>query len=318
MKRTLSRLPRHLVLLTAIGLAPLAALASSSASLSLSLHSSSSKLSCTSGAAAEVGDRRQPDAGPLDVAGLTADGQLVCFNEKKPQQVRVLGTVNGYAFGETRLIGIDYRPQDGLLYAVGNLGGLYQVNTATAGLTSIGRLTVVPAGTAFGVDFNPAANALRIVSDSGQNLRQSFANLGTANPLAATATDTALNNGAGAAVAGVLAAGYTNNDVGTNATNTTLFIINGTTGQVALQSPANSGQVVATGALGLTAPLSVAGFDIYSRLRDGVTVEQRALATFVVDGQTVLHEVDLLTGKASPRGRVAAAVVNIAIPLNQR
>ena len=30
-------------------------------------------------------------------------------------------------------------------------------------------------GENFGVDFNPAANALRIVSDTGQNLRQPFA-----------------------------------------------------------------------------------------------------------------------------------------------
>lgn len=275
---------------------------------------------CTSGMAASTTDERKDTPRSLSVAGLTAEGQLVCFNERKPQRVRVLGTIAGHQFGETRLIGIDYRPQDGLLYGVGNLGGLYRVDTATAGLMAVGRLSVTPAGERFGVDFNPAANALRIVSDSGQNLRQSFANLGTANPLAATANDTALNNGAGAAAApvlGVVAAGYTNNDVGANATGTTLFVIQGTTGQVALQSPANSGQVVPTGSLGVAGPLAAVGFDIYSQLRDGVTVAQRALATVPVNGQTELHRVDLLTGKASAVGRVGAAVVDIAIPLNQ-
>ena len=55
-------------------------------------------------------------------------------------------------------------------------------------------------GTAFGVDFNPMADRLRIVSDTEQNLR---ANVDTG----ATTTDATLNRGAFA----VTAAAYTNN-----------------------------------------------------------------------------------------------------------
>jgi hypothetical protein len=42
---------------------------------------------------------------------------------------------------------------------------------ASAVATLVTRLTVGLDDTRFGIDFNPAANALRIVSDTGQNLR---------------------------------------------------------------------------------------------------------------------------------------------------
>lgn len=247
----------------------------------------------------------------LRIAGLTDQGQLVCFDDRKPGKVRMVGNVGGFVGSDTRLVGIDYRPQDGLLYGVGNAGGLYQVDTSSAQLTAVGMLSVAPdpAATRFGVDFNPAANALRIVSDAGQNLRQSFANLGTGNPLAPTATDGALTGG------GVVGAAYTNNDL-SPLTGTTLFDLNAT--QVLLQSPPNNGNLAATGSLTVTADAGTdAGFDIYSVLRGDVTVAQRALAALTVDGQAMLYEVDLLTGKAKARSRIGANVVDIAVPLTQ-
>jgi hypothetical protein len=245
----------------------------------------------------------------LRIAGLTADGQLVCLDDRKPGKVRTIGNVGGYTGSDTRLVGIDYRPQDGLLYGVGNAGGLYQVDTATAQLTQVGTLTVAldPAATAFDIDFNPAANALRIVGSTGQNLRQPFGNLGTGNPLAATVPDLALS------LAGVVGAAYTNNDLSA-VTGTTLFDLNAT--QVLLQSPPNNGTLAATGSLTVTAT-GDAGFDIYSVIRGDVTVAQRALAALNVDGEPMLYELNLLTGKATARSRIGANVVDIAVPLTQ-
>lgn len=251
----------------------------------------------------------------LRIAGLTADGQLVCLDDRKPGKVQVVGSINGLS-GDTRLVGIDYRPQDGLLYGVGDAGGLYRVDTDTAVATMVGQLkdamgvSIALVGTRFGVDFNPAANALRIVSDAGQNLRQSFGNLGTGNPLAPTAVDMPL-----VGAAGVIAAAYTNNDL-SPLTGTTLFDLNAT--QVLLQSPPNNGNLAPTGSLTVTADAGTdAGFDIYSVLRGDVTVAQRALAALTVDGQAMLYEVDLLTGKAKARSRIGANVVDIAVPLTQ-
>ncbi|HEY6134456.1 MAG TPA: DUF4394 domain-containing protein [Rubrivivax sp.] len=276
---------------------------------------------CASGAAANASKLDDYSLKtPLAVVGLTAGGQLVCFGDRKPEKTWVIGTVGGFTGSDARLIGIDFRPQDGALYGVGNAGGLYRVDTAGAMLTPIGQLTTVPdpAATAFGVDFNPAANALRIVSNTGQNLRQSFANLGTVNPLAATAVDGTLgytaNATPGATASGVLGAAYTNNDLAA-ATATSLLVLDASLAQVALQSPANAGFLVATGKLGV-AP-TAGGFDIYSVLRGGVTVAQRALASIVVGGVAGLYDIDLLTGLAASRGSFGAMVVDIAVPLNQ-
>jgi Domain of unknown function (DUF4394) len=257
---------------------------------------------------------------PLRVVGLTGDGQLVCFSDRQPQRVRMIGTAYGFAGHDTGLIGIDFRAQDGLLYGVGNAGGLYRIDTASAHLESIGQLTAAldPAATAFGVDFNPAANALRIVSNTGQNLRQPFANLGTGTPLAATAVDAALNYTTsltpGPFAMGVVGAAYTNNDVAA-ATNTTLYVLDSNLDQVSTQSPANTGILVANGKLGVDA--TAGGFDIYSVLRSDVTVAQRALAALTVAGSAGLYDINLLTGAATLRGAIGAAVVDIAMPLNQ-
>ena len=65
------------------------------------------------------------------------------------------------------LVGIDYRVQNGALYGVGIAGGLYMLNPNDAVATKVGQLSVALSGTNFGVDFNPAANALRVISDNG-------------------------------------------------------------------------------------------------------------------------------------------------------
>ena len=257
---------------------------------------------------------------PLRVVGLTGDGQLVCFSDRRPDRVRTIGTVGGFIGHDSSLIGIDFRAQDGLLYGVGNAGGLYRIDTSSAHLESIGQLTAAldPAATAFGVDFNPAANALRIVSNTGQNLRQPFANLGTGMPLAATAVDAPLNYTTsltpGPTAMGVVGAAYTNNDVAA-ATGTTLLVLDSMLDQVSTQSPANTGILVANGKLGVDA--TAGGFDIYSVLRGDVTVAQRALAALTVAGSYGLYDINLLTGAATLRGAIGAAVVDIAVPLNQ-
>lgn len=270
--------------------------------------------------------------GALYVAALATNANgvqtLLCAREDAPQRATVVGTLAPFSGTDTRLVGIDYRVQDGLLYGVGNNGGVYRINTATAQLTLVNTLTVALSGTQFGVDFNPAADRLRIVSDTGQNLRHNV------NPGGVTLNDGALNTGVLAAggspaplVAGVLAAAYTNNDDSAAVpaaldTGTTMFVVNGNTDQVMLQSPPNAGVVVATGKLGIdtTGPV---GFDIYSDPRQGVTKQNRALVSATVAGATDarvgLYGVDLLTGKATLGGRFATgvAVVDIAIPLNQ-
>ena len=72
---------------------------------------------------------------------------------------------------DTRLIGIDHRPATGVLYGVGELGGLYTIDAGTGVASKVAQMSVVPSGTTFGVDFNPTVDRLRVVSDTQQNLR---------------------------------------------------------------------------------------------------------------------------------------------------
>ena len=122
------------------------------------------------------GNRADLVRGPrLTILGLTADQRLVSFLECDPGWLHEIGSVSGLKAPDDALVGIDFRVQDGQLYGVGNGGGIYTLDTHTAVASLVSPLTVSLDGYFFGVDFNPAANALRIISNTGQNLRHPFA-----------------------------------------------------------------------------------------------------------------------------------------------
>lgn len=250
-------------------------------------------------------------ANRLRVVGLADGGsKLVSFDTKKPGKVKGGVAISGLTGGDARLIGIDYRVQDGNLYGVGDnaaSAGVYLIDADTGVATQVTRLTVALNGTTFGVDFNPAANALRVVSDTGQNLRQPFATAG-----AATVADGSLSYAVPEIATGITAAAYTNNDLDPN-TATTLFDLDTALDQIAIQSPANAGSLVPTGKLGVDAT-GDAGFDIYSTLRDGRSVGSTGFA--VINGS--LYEIALLDGTATSLGNIGAHVTDIAVPLTQR
>ncbi len=249
----------------------------------------------------------------LKVVGLTSDQRLICFFENSPERTFKLGTVTGLIGGDTALGGIDYRVQDGQLYGVGNAGGVYMLNTGNAAATLVNRLSVALTGSSFAVDFNPAADRLRIIGDDGQNLRHNV-NVG-----GVTLVDGVLNYTAGTPAAGVTGAAYTNNDLDP-LTSTTLYDIDSTLDQVVLQSPPNNGSLAATGKLTVDTTASV-GFDIFSTVRNGVTVKIEALASFTAaNGFIGLYSINLPTGKATLQGTFKNwdRVIDIAIPLDQR
>jgi len=111
------------------------------------------------------------DANAELIIGLTTQNALIRFDSATPGTTFSAVSVSGLQSGET-LLGIDYRPATGALYGVGSSSRLYTLNTATGvatqvGLGAFGALS----GTDFGVDFNPVVDRLRIVSNTGQNLR---------------------------------------------------------------------------------------------------------------------------------------------------
>ena len=139
--------------------------------------------------------------------------------------------VSGLAAGE-QLIGIDRRPKTGVLYGVGKLGTagrLFTVDPTTGRRhprRQPGRRPhrrrppggpIALSGTEFGFDFNPMADALRIVSDTGQNLRVIPSDrMPATGPalLTATRSPTAPSTPTAPPATGVSAAAYTNNVAG--------------------------------------------------------------------------------------------------------
>ncbi len=254
--------------------------------------------------------------GPTAI-GLTNGGtRLVSFDTDTPGKAKPVGAVSGLS-GDAKLVGIDRRVQNGKLYGLGNSGGIYTLSATSGRATKVGQLSVPLDGTLFGVDFNPAANALRVVSNTGQNLRQPFGT--TDGPTVPTVVDGPLSYPAtptapASTPTGVTAAAYTNNDLNAD-TATTLFVIDTTLDQVDIQSPANAGTLVTTGKLGVP-NWADAGFDIYSKLSQGKTKSVKAYAVFGINGQYTLNSVDLLTGAAKSQGRFAYSVLDIAIDLD--
>lgn len=241
--------------------------------------------------------------GVLEAIGLTDDQRLICFNTEVPTFASGIGTISGLDM-DTRLVGIDFRPATGELFGLGDAGGVYRLDLDTAEASLVSRLNVALEGTAFDIDFNPTVDRLRVVSNTGQNLR---VNVDTG----ATTEDGDLTS------TGVSGAAYTNND-GSTDTATTLFDIDATLDQVVIQAPPNNGNLNPTGMLLADASPDV-GFDIYSTVRGGRTTDNTAMAVWQSEGRARLFRVNLLTGRAIVRGTFSSRsqVVDLAIPLQQ-
>lgn len=236
---------------------------------------------------------------PGDVVVLTASNKLLSFDRATPGTIRTTVAVTGLQAGEN-LIGIDYRPADRLLYGIGSSGRIYTLDSATGAATFKSTLSADPtdttapftalAGTEFGVDFNPVADRLRIVGNTGQSLR---INVDTG----ATTTDGNINGGA--ASTAINAAAYTNSFAGT--ASTTLFVIDAANSTLYTQNPPNNGTLASAVPLGVTAT-SVAGFDIDATNNVGYAV-------MTVAGARNLYTVNL----AATSGGSAAATLVAAV-----
>lgn len=245
----------------------------------------------------------------LGVALYENGTRLGRFNTTNPSGMTAIG---GRIVGldeDDFLIGIDRRVRNNRLYGVGNQGGIYMMSGDKA--TQVGQLSVALAGGSFGVDFNPAADALRIVSDEGQNLRVPFSSGNSAS--GTTFEDEPLNYDGEVAV-GINSTAYTNNDR-SDATGTTQFDINSNLDQVAVQSPPNSGNLFTAGDLGTGAGVS-SGFDIYSEVSSGNTVSNQGFAAIPAGTAYRFHKVDLLTGAVTYVGRFPNRVTDIALDLD--
>jgi hypothetical protein len=250
-------------------------------------------------------DDRRPDCSDrqsgrdLNVVGYTDDNRLICFSASRPDDARTIGRVMGLDV-DTKLLGIDFRPATGELVGLGDAGGVYTIDVDSA--------QAMKKSTINKVLFNPTVDRLRVTSDTGQNLR---VNVDTGDTL----EDADLNYTAGTPAMGIVGSAYTNNDADPN-TATTLFDLDSVLDQIAIQAPPNAGSLNPTGKLGVDTGATV-GFDIYSKIRNGTTVDVRAFASLTTGSRSELFEVNLFTGSVDSQGDFSTRnqVVGIAIPL---
>ncbi len=239
------------------------------------------------------------------VYGVTNENFLIKFDAGDPTNLTMKTQFTGLQANEL-VLGIDFRPATGELYAMGSSSRLYKIDVNTAAATAVGgQFSTLLNGVEFGFDFNPTVDRIRVVSDTGQNLRL--------NPItgAVAAVDIPLVYAAGDPNFGrtprVSGSAYTNNFVGGGST--VLYNIDTDADTLVTQIPPNNGVLNTVGSLGMDAA-NLVGFDII-----GVDTAFAAL-TRQGDFRTWLNRIDLTTGKATavaPIGGTSELVRGIAV-----
>jgi hypothetical protein len=202
---------------------------------------------------------------------------------------------------------IDFRPVNGLLYAVANnpagSSRVVTVNITTGQVTTAGSVPSI-SGTFYGGDFNPTVDVIREVSRTASNRRLSPSGgvVGSDTNLAYASGDPGFG-----ITPNVVHVAYSNNFVGASSTtlygidtNRDVLVTIGSQGGSPV-SP-NTGQLFTVGPLGVNAS-SFGGFDIHS----GTNL---AYAALTVGGFPTLYRIDLSTGTATEIGQIVAANPN--------
>jgi hypothetical protein len=232
-----------------------------------------------------------------EVAALTGDNTVSIVDTSK-KAVTKTWKIEGVA---GKVLGIDVRPADSMLYAVGADGGIYTVDLKTGKATMKSKLEKnVDAKTMVTVDFNPVADRLRLMSNDGTSLRINVDDGKVVTDGSHKFAETDMHKGE---KPNVVAGAYSNSVKGTK--ETALYDIDGTIGALLKQAPPNDGVLNAIGKLGVKA--TTVAFDIWS---DGNGKNE----AWLMAGDW-LHSVDLATGKATPSVQIkgVSGVRDIAI-----
>ena len=233
----------------------------------------------------------------ISFLALSNGNQLLKINAMSSEVATSTTPITGLIASDV-LTSIDFRPATGELYGVSTQSRLYVINQETGVARVIGTAALNPAisGTTVGIDFNPTVDRIRLVTNTGQNLR-----LQPETGVVA-ATDMPIN---GATNPRIESVAYTNNTAGS--TTTVLYDIDSQTDKLYKQDPPNNGTLVEVGALGTDITMS-AGFDINP-------TGDIALTAVMVSNIWELHSVDLTTGKLTKLGNLPAGNISgLAIP----
>ncbi|MBY0230595.1 MAG: DUF4394 domain-containing protein [Gemmataceae bacterium] len=258
---------------------------------------------------------------PATLLALTDANQLLRFDSATPNATTAI-TVSGLNTGE-QLLGIDYRPANGTLYAVTSqarlltLTGNFTTTGTTATVGTALTLAADPADTStpftaamltgagvtsIGLDFNPVPDRLRVVTNEDTNLRINVdTGRVTTDPNVAFPGTGDANSGDNPFIAAVA---YRNNFAGT-ATAPLFGLEDGNDILVSHTAPPTNENLGTIGSVGTGLDVTAqSGFDILTTgggSVGGVAAARTdtAYATLDAAGLTGLYTVDLATGTAT-------------------
>lgn len=296
-----------------------------------------SNITAITGGTGAIGLAVQQPASTAVIALSSNGTSLLRFAANTPGATTSVG-ITGITLGES-LVGIDFRPATGQLYALGinptaDNGTLYRIDPQLGTATVIGTAGSIayvgvdgttavdlpdPATVGYGFDFNPTVDRIRVTTSSGLNLRMHpgtgapvDGNLGSMTAAPGINPDGAING----AVTGVDGSAYTNSVAGTTGTTvTTLYNLSSATSQLTIQSPPNNGtQTSATKLRVGGADLlftAVNGFDIPSDVRvttsDMPVTSGFGFAALKVGGIRQLYRINLVSGAAENLGTIGTS-----------
>ena len=258
-------------------------------------------------------------AGSIPVNKLVygiAGSNLVSFYSSTPSTIIATVPLTGFGAGQS-IIGIDFRPATGQLYAMGYIASsgatqIYTVNTATGAATMVGSPVTLAANmVGIGFDFNPTADRIRVTSTTDQNYRLN-PNDGTLS-----ATDTPLTYAPGDANASMsptmYAVAYSNSYPGTPTT-TTIYYYDAALNNLATSAAPNGGVVNTVGSTGIIAN-TAAEIDLDITSNAVASTNMGYLVASINGSTSNFYTLNLATGATMLVGTIAAGstVSDIAV-----
>lgn len=249
----------------------------------------------------------------VNIIGIAIPALPVAYALDAANNLKIFNPANGSEYGTkviavpggVSLLGIDIRPVNGRLHALGSNSKIYGIDLGSGAATELVSLKlmndtpVTISGSYFGVDFNPAADKLRVVSDNGQNLR-----IDVTTGVTTVDGPLKIGNSVGPTPFATAVA-YTNSYPGVIAANTALFDIDSQSNMLYKQTPPNDGILIDPKVLGVDIDPNI-GFDIGN-------VSGTGFAVFTVGGNTSFYTVDLATGTALMKYSFPVPVKGLAL-----
>jgi outer membrane protein assembly factor BamB len=226
-------------------------------------------------------------ANAATIAALKDDNTLVWIDSDKKAVTGMVALDGGAS-----LVGIDVRPSDGKLYGLAKDGTIVTIDPKTGKWEKKSQLSEkLPDGAMITVDFNPAADRLRIIASNGMSLRVNVDD-------GKAAVDGALKYADADAMKGktpmVTAGGYSNSCAGTK--ETALYDIDQAAGTLVRQAPPNDGILNTIGKIDAKLDGAIA-FDVWT--------DCKGVNTGWLLAGGALHAVNLTSGASTPVGPIA-------------